>query len=121
MRQAGFGPKAALQKSRKMTKLLIFIGENQKFDVEMTIDAISAMSSVTKARRGEFIGAVFECEYVYPGTSTVVRLSREAETVSAKGLDTCALSFAIELQKALSVDLRAIDMEYSFDVALRDF
>lgn len=104
-----------------MTKLLIFIGDSQKFDVEMTIDTISAMSNVTKARCGEFTGAVFECEYTYVGTSTVVRLSQEAETITAEGLGTCALSFAIELQKALEVDLRAIDMEYSFDVALCDF
>jgi hypothetical protein len=104
-----------------MTKLLVFIGENQKFDVEMTIGTISAMSNVKKARRGEFIGAVFECEYNYEGTSTVVRLSQEAETISVEGIGPCALSFAIELQKALEIDLRAIDMEYSFDVALRDF
>jgi hypothetical protein len=104
-----------------MTKLLIFIGENQEFDVEMTIGTISAMSNVTKSRRGEFIGAVFECEYNYEGTSTVVRLSQKAQTITAEGLGTCALSFAIELQKALEVDLRAIDLEYSFDVALRDF
>ena len=104
-----------------MTKLLIFIGESQKFDVEKIIGTISAMSNVTMARRGEFIGAVFECEYSYGGTSTIVRLSEEAETITAEGLGTCALSFAIELQKALEVDLRAIDMEYSFDVALRDF
>jgi hypothetical protein len=51
-----------------------------------------------------------------------VRLRRkEAETVTAEGLHPCALSFAIELQNALAVDLNAIDMEYSFNVALRDF
>jgi hypothetical protein len=104
-----------------MTKLLIFIGEGQKFDVEATISAISAMRGVVDARRGNFIGSIFECEYHYVGTSTLVRLSQEAETVTAEGLGTCALSFALELQRALSADLHAIDMEYSFNVALREF
>lgn len=104
-----------------MTKLLIFIGENQKFDVEVTINAIVAMSGTMKARRGNFIGAIFECEYGYAGTNTVIRMSEEAETITAEGLHPCSLYFAIELQKTLAVDLNAVDMEFSFNVALRDF
>ncbi len=104
-----------------MTKLLIYIGENQKFDVEMAIDAIAAMSGTTKARRGNFIGAIFECTYGYAGVNTVIRMSEDAETISAEGLHRSSLSFAIELQRALSVDLNATDMEYSFCVALRNF
>jgi hypothetical protein len=104
-----------------MTKLLIFIEENQRFDVELTIGAIVAMKGARNAKRGNLIGAVFECEYSCAGTITVIRLSKEAETVTAEALDTCALSFALELQRALAVDLHAIDMEYSFNVALRDF
>jgi hypothetical protein len=104
-----------------MTKLLIFIGENQRCDVELTIGAIVAMNGVRNAKRGNFIGAVFECEYGCAGTIAVIWLSKKAETITAESLDTCALSFALELQRALAVDLRAIDMEYSFNVALRDF
>ena len=51
----------------------------------------------------------------------LVRLRQEAETVTAEGLDICALSFALELRRALPVDLSAIDLEYSLNVALRDF
>ena len=104
-----------------MTKLLIYIGENQKFDVEMAINAIAAMSGTTKARRGNFIGAIFECAYGYAGANTVIRMSEDAETITAEGLHTSSLSFAIELQRALSVNLNATDMENSFNVALRDF
>lgn len=104
-----------------MTKLLIYIVENQKFDVEMAIDAITAMNGTTKARRGNFIGAIFECAYRYAGVNTVIRISEDAETITAEGLHPSTLSFAIELQRALSVDLNATDMEYSFNVALRDF
>ncbi|QYF92688.1 hypothetical protein KY495_18410 [Massilia sp. PAMC28688] len=104
-----------------MTKLLIFIGEDQKFAVESTISAIVAMNGTTNARRGDFIGAIFECEYGYAGTSTIIRLSKDAETITAEGLNPCSLVFALELQRALPIDLNAIDMEYSFNVALRDF
>jgi hypothetical protein len=51
-----------------MTKLLIFIRENQRCDVELTIGAIVAMNGVRNAKRGNFIGAVFECEYGCAGT-----------------------------------------------------
>lgn len=104
-----------------MSKLLIFIGENQKFDVDAAISAITSMSGVSNARRGNFIGAIFECEYSHQGSNTIVRISPEAETITAEGLGDDALSFAIELQRILPVDLNAIDMSYSFNVALRDF
>jgi hypothetical protein len=55
-----------------MTKLLIFIRENQRFDVELTIGAIVAMNGVRNAKRGNFIGAVFECEYGCARTITVI-------------------------------------------------
>jgi hypothetical protein len=104
-----------------MTKLLIFIGEGQRFDIGATIDAIVSLSGTTNARQGNFIGAIFECEYGYEGVSTIIRISPDAETVTAGGLGTCSLSFAVELQKVLDVDLHAIDLGYSFHVALRDF
>ena len=103
-----------------MTNLLIYIDENQKFDVEMAINAITAMSGTTRARRGNFIGAIFQCTYGYAGVNTVIRISEDAETITAEGLHPSSLSFAIELQRALKVDLNATDTEYSFKVALRD-
>ena len=69
-----------------MKKLLIYIGENQKFDVEMAINAIAAMSGTTKARRGNFIGAIFECTYGYAGVNTVIRMSEDAKTITAEGV-----------------------------------
>lgn len=104
-----------------MSKLLIYIGENKKFDVDATINAITSISGVSKARKGNFIGAIFECEYTYAGLNTIIRISPEAEMVTVEGLGDDSLSFALELQWALSVDLSAIDMNYNFDVALRDF
>jgi hypothetical protein len=104
-----------------MSKLLIYIGEKQTFDLEKTVPLIQSMAGVTNARRGKFIGAVFECEYAFGGETTVVRISDDLETVTVEGLGREAADFAVKLQQRLDVPLRAIDMDYSFDLALSNF
>jgi len=104
-----------------VNKLLIYIGENEKFDVEATIDAIKSMGGVSKAQRGNFIGAIFECEYTANGRNTIIRISPEEETITAEGLGDEALAFALELQRASRVPLYAIDTEYTFSVPLKSF
>ncbi len=102
-------------------KLLIYIGEDEKFDADATIQAIESIPGVSKARRGTFIGAIFECDFEADGRSTIVRLSPDLETITADGLGAESLRFALELQHRTRVNLRAIDMGYNFDVSLRDF
>lgn len=104
-----------------MSKLLIYIGENIKFDLDQTKRAISEMRGVRDARAGKFIGAVFECEYEHQGATTIVRISEDAETVTAEGLGDEALDFALNLQSRLPAPLRVIDMDYNFDLLLTDF
>jgi hypothetical protein len=104
-----------------MSRLLIYIGENEKFDVDATMRTITSMSGVSYARKGNFIGAIFECEYTANGRNTIVRISPEAETITAEGLGDESLAFALELQKSSPVPLHAIDMDYSFNVALSNF
>lgn len=105
-----------------MSKLLIYIGENEKFDFKSTVSAISSIGGVSNPRVGTFIGAIFECEYTKDGKSTtIVRISPEAETITVEGLDDNSLEFAIEFQKRTSVELHAIDMDYSFKVSLKKF
>ena len=104
-----------------MSKLLIYIGENETFDVNASINVITSMVGVSNARKGNFIGAIFECEYVANGRNTIIRISPEAETITAEGLGDESLAFALELQRKLRMPLHAIDMEYSFNVALGDF
>jgi hypothetical protein len=103
-----------------MSKLLIYIGENEKFDFENTVSTISSISGVANPRTGKFIGAIFECEYTRGGLSTIVRISPELETITVDGVDDNSLEFAIEFQKRMSVELHAIDMDYSFNVPLKD-
>jgi hypothetical protein len=104
-----------------MSKLLIYIGEKQTFDLEKTVHATLSIDGVANARRGKFIGAVFECEYTFEGENTIIRISEDLETVTVEGLGKEAADFAVKLQQRLDVPLRAIDMDYSFDLPLSNF
>lgn len=104
-----------------MSKLLIYIGEKQAFDLEKSIQAITSLAHVTNARRGRFIGAVFECEFTFEGATTIVRISDDIETVTVEGLGREATEFAVRFQQSLRTPLRVIDMEYSFDLGLSEF
>ena len=104
-----------------MSKLLIYIGENKKFDVDVTVNTIKSLRGVSNARTGEFIGAIFECEYTSNGQNTVVRMSPDSETITVEGLGDESIVFALELQQALTIPLHAIDMEYTFNLALSNF
>jgi hypothetical protein len=103
-----------------MNKLLIYIGEGKKFDVNATINAIKSMEGVSDVRKGNFIGAIFECAYFANDRSTVIRISPEAETITAEGLGDESLEFALQLQKKLTTPLYATDMGYGFNVSLSD-
>lgn len=104
-----------------MSKLLIYIGENQKFDVPNTINSILSIDGVSNVREGKFIGAIFECEFTSQGLTTIVRISDDAETVIVEGLGDESLDFALKLQSILPVKLSAIDMDYSFNIELSNF
>jgi hypothetical protein len=101
-----------------MNRLLIYIGEAQKFDVESTIKSISTMKRVRNARRGEFIGSIFECDFAVDDHPTIIRFSSDAETVTAEGLGDDSLEFALEFQSISPITLYVTDMGYNFNVAL---
>lgn len=101
-----------------MSKLLIYIGEGQKFDIPAVIQRISSMNGVSNARVGSFVGAVFECEYTFNGRNTIVRISPDAETITVEGLGDESLDFAVKLQALWAEPLSAIDMDYSFNIEL---
>lgn len=104
-----------------MTKLLIRIGQYQRFDLESTIRAITAINGVSNVRRENSIGAVFECNYSYAGRITVVRISEDLETVTVEGLGEESTDFAVKLQQCIPQPLHVIDIDYSFDLGLSEF
>jgi len=104
-----------------MSKLLLYLGKGQAFDLEPTIQAILSIPGVAKARRGSFIGSVFECEYAFDDASTIVRIANDLETIIVEGLGSEAANFAMELQQRTVLPLKAVDMEYSFELRLSDY
>lgn len=102
-------------------KLLVYIGENQFFNLESTIECILTISGVTNARRGNFFGDVFECNYTYGNRTTVVRISEHLNAITIEGNGIEAIDFAVQFQKSLQIALHIIDMNYSFDFNLSEF
>ena len=103
------------------TKLLVYIGESQNFDLEPTIQSILSIPNVSNALEGEFIGAVFECNYTYGDRTTVVRISEDLDVITIEGSGIEAVDFAIQFQKSFQTALHIIDMDYSFDLNLSEF
>jgi hypothetical protein len=111
---------ASVKTENQMNKLLIFVGKDKRFDFPTTIKTIESLQGVTESRTGDLIGAVFECTFVHEGRSTVVRLSKDLETITADGLGDESFRFALLLQALLPGELRVTDMNYAFDVRLAD-
>lgn len=101
--------------------LLIYIGENQHFDLALTIQTISCMDGVSNAKEGSFIGAVFECNYSYAGRTTIIGISEDLQVVSARGIGIDSAEFAVRFQQCNTIPLHVIDMSYAFDLELSKF
>jgi hypothetical protein len=104
-----------------MSKLLIYIGESQSFNLETTSRVITAIDGVSNVRQGAFIGAVFECNYSHAGRTTVVRISEDLETVTVEGTGEEATDFAVKFQQHMPESLHVIGMDYSFNLDLSKF
>jgi hypothetical protein len=101
-----------------MSKLLIFIGENVKFDKAETIKALKSLDGIVESRAGQFIGAIFECEIQRSNYRTIVRLTADLETITIEGTSDDSLSLALEINEALEVSTSVVDMDYSFHIEM---
>lgn len=101
-----------------MSKLLLFIGENEKFNKDEVIEKISSIDGVVNAKSGNFIGAVFECDYQSEGISSIVRLSDDLETITVDGQDDESLKFVLKVKEVLAQPISMVDMDYSFHFEL---
>lgn len=102
-----------------MSKLLIYIGEGIKFDIDKTIRIIKDIDGVTEARSGDFIGAVFEC--LFARGEVVIRISKDVETITTDGPAESSVEFLLRLQERLQESLSVIDMNYSFNFKVGNF
>ena len=102
-------------------KLLIYIDETQCFDLATTIQTISAIEGTSNASQGDFIGALFECNYSYAGRETIVRISEDLRTIVMEGIGAESAEFAVKFQQCTTIPLHVIDMNYDFDLELSEF
>ncbi|PSU34146.1 hypothetical protein [Photobacterium lutimaris] len=101
-----------------MSKILLFIGENEQFDKEEVVKSIRSINGVENAKEGDFIGAAFEAEYKVDSESYIIRLSDDLETITIDGMDNNCLNFILSLKGMMKDSFQAVDMDYSFHVDL---
>lgn len=102
--------------------LLIYIGENIKFDFDKTIDAICSIKNVygidknnVKENKNSNNYYALEFDFKWGNEHVSVSLDRNHECFFVKNFSTASLVFAYSLQKQMpSVDLLATDVDYSF-------
>lgn len=103
-------------------KLLIFIGEDQAFDVDAVDRVLTSLVGWSVDRLGPGIGALQQYICVRNQREVMVRISTDAETVVIDGhLDASSADLALLLQNGLPNQLRMTDMAYNFDLALGDY
>ncbi|WP_274879567.1 hypothetical protein [Vibrio harveyi] len=101
-----------------MSKLLLFIGENEQFDKDTVVQQIRKIVGVRNDKEGNFIGSAFEAEYAVNNESYIVRLSDDLETITVDGIDDNSLDFVLQLKTLLMIPLQVVDMDYSFHLEL---
>jgi hypothetical protein len=104
-----------------MESMLIYIGENEFFDVDSTINAIVSMPGVSKPIRRSYLGTVFDCRYTFEDRTTNVYLLESLRTVTMRGFGIESYEFAVRFQQHMPMPLHAIDSGYTFDVILTKF
>jgi hypothetical protein len=67
------------------------------------------------------IGAPIEADFSRGDDFTTVELSQKRDAISISGTSICSLHAALLLQSHLSIPLRIVDTDYSFDLTLSDF
>jgi hypothetical protein len=88
-----------------------------------------ALASVQSALREGFqnlryddpAGAAVEADFTVGLDSTIVRLNQNRQAISLSGSSGAAIHAALILQKRIDADFRITDLDYSFDLPLRDY
>ena len=101
-----------------MKMLLLFIGEDEKFNFSEIADILPKIPHIHNLKQGEFVGSILECEFSDKNDYTIIRLSDDLETISIDGDGDASLKIALEIQKHYPQNLRLIDSNYSFDIEL---
>lgn len=101
-----------------MKTLLLFIGEDEKFDASQIASILPEIPGTHNLKQGNFVGSILECEFADENDFTIIRLSDDLETISIYGNGDASLKIALSIQKLYPKPIRLIDSEYSFDLVL---
>ncbi len=104
-----------------MQSLLLFNTDKRPFTVEAIQRIFKSVPGFGEIRYNTPVGTPIEANYVEDDDFTLVDLSVECDTISISGTTNAALRAALILQRHLDAPLRIIDLDYSFDLVLRNF
>jgi hypothetical protein len=104
-----------------MESMLIYIGENEFFDADSTINTIMSMPGVSNPIRRLYLGTAFDCDYTFEDRTTRVYLFDTLQTVKVRRFGIESYEFAVRFQQRMPMPLHAIDSGYTFDVILTKF
>ena len=108
--------------------LMIFIGENEKFDFDSTVRAISNMENINNLiireenlTKENSIGFILDADYKYDDQNiTSIHFANSLDFISAERLGKASLDFALKLQGLIEVPLTATNTDYSFQGKLKN-
>ena len=103
-----------------MQFLLIYNPDFSPFDPDAVERAFRSIPEFTNLRIDEPIIALIECEYDEIDSRTIIRLNRDAKTISLTNTWGAALQATLMIQKAFGRPLRVINDTYSFDLTFAD-
>ncbi len=102
-----------------MPFLMLYVGEGKKFDGEPIVRGLSAMQFVRLLPASpEYM---FCCEYRTGQDSTIIRISKDWQTIAIDGMGEASVSASLQIQALSQESFRLIDEGYTFDFVLRDF
>ena len=101
-----------------MQLLILFISENQQFDLNWLAEIATNTLGVENIRKQKLIGSILEFEFSEGDDFTTVRLSQDYKTISISALGDASLKIALLIQKNCPQPIVAIDSDYSFELIL---
>ncbi len=103
-----------------MDKLLIYDARQIPFDLDEVKFALNGIRAASNIRSGPNVIAAVEANYDANDEDAIIRLISTKKLIALEGTYGAILSSAMDLKAALSVQLRIIDEQYTFDISLEE-
>lgn len=103
-----------------MDFLLLYIGEGIRFDREEVKRVLRDIPGIRNLEERAGVGWWLQAQLDEGNDSTIIRLVTDEESISISGSGDASLKAAVEIQAGMELSLRLVDIDYSFDLPLRD-